>query len=56
MRKVLNTDRIREIGWSPKRNFVDELKYVYKHAKDNNLFLWKKLRSSQELQDKMEVI
>ena len=39
MRNVLNTDRIREIGWSPKRNFVDELKYVYKHAKDNNLFL-----------------
>ena len=38
MRKVLNTDKIREIGWFPKRNFVDELKYVYKNAEGNNLF------------------
>ena len=37
MRKVLNTDKIRKIGWFPKRNFVDELKYVYKNAKETNL-------------------
>ena len=37
MRKVLNTDKIRKIGWFPKRNFVDELKYVYKNAKANLL-------------------
>ena len=37
LRKVLNINKIKELGWAPKRNFFNELKIIYGYAVENKL-------------------
>tara|TARA_B100001093_G_C26849959_1_gene1024644 strand:+ start:642 stop:1571 length:930 start_codon:yes stop_codon:yes gene_type:complete len=37
LRKVLNINKIKELGWAPKRNFFNELKIIYGYAVQNKL-------------------
>ncbi len=37
LRKVLNINKIKELGWAPKRNFFNELKIIYRYAVQNKL-------------------
>ncbi len=37
LRKVLNINKIKELGWTPKKNFFNELKIIYGYAVQNKL-------------------
>ena len=54
MRKVLNTDKIRKIGWFPKRILLMNLNMYIKMQGKN--FIMKKIALIKELQDRRKLL